>query len=257
MFTHQEDKRKMKKRNVAEIVLVVIFAGFVFFLGWTQFKVGADKCGILVSKTGGVNSESVLPGKFSWHWEFLIPTNAELRLFSLNPYTETKTVQGTLPSADVYSAVYDSHPDFSYSFGFSISGKVAPADIAALVKNGDISDSDGLKSYLDSAYTSLANKAAAFILGKAEAGSSFRPESLKTDDILNGIGAAGDWPYIVFTDFSITSSKLPDRTLYNSARDTYIEEQKRLQERAVERKKKVTELLQQFPELQDLFSGNK
>ncbi|HAH61750.1 MAG TPA: hypothetical protein DCL73_06605 [Treponema sp.] len=247
----------MKKRNIAEIVLVIIFAGFVFFLGWTQFKVGSDKCGILVSKTGGVNSEPVLPGKFSWHWEFLIPTNAELRLFGLTPYTETKTVQGTLPSADVYSAVYESHPDFSYSFDFSISGKVAPADIAELVKNGDISDSDGLKSYLDSAYTSLANKAAVFILDKAAAaGSSFRPESLKPDDILNGIETARAWPYIVFTDFSITSSKLPDRTLYNSARDTYIEEQKRLQERAVERKKKVSELLQQFPELQDLFPGN-
>jgi hypothetical protein len=245
----------MKKKNIAEIVIILIFAGFVFFLGWTQFKVKAGYCGILISKTSGISEEPVLPGKFSWHWECLVPTNAELLLFSLNPFTETKSVQGALPSADIYSAVYDTRPDFSYKFDFSISGKVAPADIVQLVKEGGITDSAGLAAYLDSAYTVLANKAAAFIIARATSGSSFRPESLKTADILNGIGATENWPHIIFIDFSITSSKIPDSTLYNSARDTYIEEQKLQQARAVERKKKVSELLQQFPELQDLFSG--
>ncbi|MCK9169206.1 MAG: hypothetical protein M0P01_02200 [Treponema sp.] len=247
----------MKKKNIAEIIIVIIFVGFVFFGGWTQFKVGPEKCGILISKTSGVNRDPVLPGKFTWHWECLIPTNAELRLFSLKPYTETKSIQGSLPSADVYSGVFDMHPDFSYRFDFSISGKAVPDDIAQLVKNGIISDSDSLNSYLDSAYSVLANKAAVFILDKIAENPSFRPESLKPDDILNGIRAAENWPFIIFTDFSISFSKLPDRTLYNNARDTYIEEQKHQRERTAERKKKVSELLQQFPELQDLFSGNK
>ncbi|MFA6856366.1 MAG: hypothetical protein WCR31_04065 [Treponema sp.] len=245
----------MKKKKIAEILIVIIFTGFVFFLGWTQFKVGAGKCGILISKTSGVNTDPVLPGKFTWHWECLIPTNAELRLFSLKPYIETKSIHGTLPSADVYSAVFNIHSDFSYRFDFSISGKAVPADIAELVKNGIVSDSDSLNSYLDSAYSALANKAAVFILDKITENPSFRPESLKSDDILNGIAAAEDWPYIIFTDFSIISSKLPDRTLYNSARDTYIAELKQQRERASARKEKVNELLQQFPELQNLFSG--
>jgi hypothetical protein len=246
----------MKKKNIAEIIIVIVFAGFVFFLGWTQFKVGAGKCGVLISKTNGINSVPVLSGKFTWHWEFLIPTNAELRLFSLTPYTEKKSIQGMLPSSDVYSAVFDTHPDFSYKFDFSISGKVDPADIAELVKTGIISDSDSLKLYLDSAYSVLANKAAGFILDKIGTYSSYRAESLKPDDILNGIGAAEEWPYIIFTDFSIVSSKLPDYTLYNSARDTYIKEHKQQQTHTEERKKKVNELLTQFPELQNLFSGN-
>jgi hypothetical protein len=246
----------MKKKSIAEISIVAVFAGFVFFLGWTQFKVGAGKCGILISKTSGVNSEPVLPGKFTWHWECLIPTNAELRLFNLTPYTEIKSIEGELPSSDVYSTVFNIRPDFSYKFDFSISGKVEPSAIAELVKKGDISDQDSLKKYLDSAYTVSAGKAASFILEKAADGASFRPESLKTEDILTGIGAAGEWPYIIFTDFAVASSKLPDRTLYNSARDTYIEEQKQQRIRAAERRKKVSELLQQFPELQDLFSGN-
>jgi hypothetical protein len=245
----------MKKRYIAEIIIILAASGFVFFTGWTQFKVPGGNCGILISKTGGVNSEPVLPGRFSWHWEYLLPTNAELRLFKLEPYTAAKTVQGTLPSADIYGTVYETPPDFSYSVGFSISAKIDPADIAELVKDSVITDSASLTAYLESAYSTLANKAAAYILDRASNAASFHAESLQTGDILAGIDALRDYPYIIFTDFSIVSSKLPDFTLYNNARSTYIENQKKLQERAVERKQKVSELLQQFPELQDIFSG--
>jgi hypothetical protein len=245
----------MKKTHIAGTVLVLIFAAVVFFFGWTQFKVKAGTCGILISKTGGVNSDPVIPGQFSWHWESLIPTNAELRMFSTAPYTAVKTAEGTLPSAETYGSVYDTKPDFTYRFDFSVSARVDPQGIAELVKEGVVTDSSGLTAYLDSAYTVMANKASAYILDRAAANPSFRPESLKTSDILNGTGAAEIWPYIVFTDFSVTSAKLPDYTLYTNARDSYIQEQKRLQARASERKKKVGELLEQFPELQDLFSG--
>lgn len=245
----------MKKIHIAEIIIILAAAGFIFFTGWTQFKVAGGTCGILISKTGGVNSDPVLPGRFSWHWEYLLPTNAELRLFKLKPYTAERAVQGTLPSADIYSTVYDATPDFSYSVAFSISAKIEPADIAELVKDSVVTDSDSLNAYLDAAYSTLANKAAAYILGRKESSASFHPESLQTGDILAGIDASRDYPYIMFTDFSITSSKLPDFILYNNARSSYIENQKKLQERAVERKQKVSELLQQFPELQDIFSG--
>ena len=52
-------------------IILVLFSGALFFIGWTQFRVKADTAGVLVSKTGGVNENVIEGGEFSWHWEFL------------------------------------------------------------------------------------------------------------------------------------------------------------------------------------------
>ena len=146
------------KKVIAIFFILLVSAGVVFYFGWTQFKVGAGECGVLISKTSGVNSEPVLPGKFSWHWESLLPTNAVLRVFSLKPRTVTKTVSGSLPSADVYSTAFQSAPDFSYRFDFICTARVTPENIIALVKSGIVTDAESLDAYLDSSCTALAGK---------------------------------------------------------------------------------------------------
>ena len=80
-------------------IILVLFSGALFFIGWTQFRVKADTAGVLVSKTGGVN-ENVIEGReFSWHWEFLLPTNAQLRLFSTKPVMVEKKEQPAMGMA--------------------------------------------------------------------------------------------------------------------------------------------------------------
>ena len=245
----------MKKKHVVEIIILLLSACVVFFLGWTQFRVGAGKCGILVSKTGGVNRQPVIPGKFTWHWECLLPTNTDLRIFSLKPYSSVKTIRGELPSADIYSSSYDKAPDFTYDFSFTVSEKVTPENLVALVQDSTFTDSAGLFSYLDSAADVLSKKAAAYLLDKSSSDPSFKPSSITMQEYLDVIDAKREYPHITFAGFTLSSCRIPDRELYDSAREAYLSQEKAKQARAAERKKKVNELLDQFPELRSLFSS--
>ena len=245
----------MKKKHIAEIMIILILVCVVFFFGWTQFRVGAGNCGILVSKTGGVNSQPVVPGKFTWHWECLLPTNADLRIFSLKPYSSVKTIKGELPSADIYSSSYDKAPDFTYDFSFAVSEKVTPENLVSLVQDSAITDSAGLSAYLDSAADVLSKKASAYLLDKSSSDPLFKPSSVTMQEYLDVTGAKRDYPYITFAGFTLSSCRIPDRELYDSAREAYLAQEKAKQALAAERKKKVNELLDQFPELRSLFSS--
>ena len=244
------------KKGIAIFFILLVSAGVVFYFGWTQFKVEAGECGVLISKTSGVNREAVLPGKFSWHWECLLPTNSVLRVFSLKPRTVTKTVSGSLPSADVYSTAFQTAPDFSYRFDFICTARVTPENIIALVSGGIVTDAESLDAYLDASCTALAGKAASYILIKSSDSTDFQPETVTSEELLEGVRASIDYPNIVFDNFAVLSAKLPDRVLYNSARDAYIQAQHIQQVRTEARNRDVTELLKTYPELQGSFSGS-
>ena len=82
-------------KNFICFVILLIFAAFVFFIGWTQIKVKPGTVGVVQSKTGGIDKKPVIPGKFSWHKEFLIPSNAKLNVFDVKPYNGTKTINAS------------------------------------------------------------------------------------------------------------------------------------------------------------------
>ena len=73
--------KKAVRSFITCLVILVIFGGAVFFIGWTQLRIKPDCVGVIKSKTSGVQKKPVYPGMFSWNWEFLIPTNADLKLF--------------------------------------------------------------------------------------------------------------------------------------------------------------------------------
>ena len=130
-------------------IILVLFSGTLFFIGWTQFRVKADTAGVLVSKTGGVNENVIEGGEFSWHWEFLLPTNAQLRLFSTKPVMVEKRISGELPSGSVYAGLYKNSPDFSYNFDFLISAAVSKDSLPSLVKDGSLTDQNSLEKYIN------------------------------------------------------------------------------------------------------------
>ena len=239
------------KKFIACIIVLLIAAGTVFFFGWTQFKVGADSCGVLISKTGGVDSEPILPGKFSWHWECLLPTNATLKTFSTKPHVVSKSASGELPSADVYGSMFDVAPNFSYRFDFMMTCRVTSENIIELIRDGLVADDESLDAYIDSSCASLASKAAAHILAKSFEDSSFRAESLATSELRSLVNAANDFPHIDFTHFAVTASRVPDSMLYTRARELFLDAQK-FEAKESERDKRMSELLS---ELQQLSSG--
>ncbi|MGP1495897.1 MAG: hypothetical protein ACTTJG_03745, partial [Treponema sp.] len=123
----------MTKKGKSFLVLLLLFSSAVFFLGWTQIRIKPDTIGIVVSRTNGISSNVAESGKFSWHWQFLIPKNAELRSFSVLPYNFKKTVEGFLPSSDVIGTAVHGKPDFSYMVELSVSLSISPEGIIKLM----------------------------------------------------------------------------------------------------------------------------
>ena len=202
------------KKFLACVLILAVFTGAVFYIGWTQFRVKPDTIGIVVSKTSGVNEKPVLNGEFAWHWQFLLPSNATLKTFQIKPVRVQKTINGTLPSGEAYASIYGAQGLFDYSFTFDILLTVSPEAVVELMQLNKVTDDTDLTAYLEGAASTLAQKAANYILTRAEGNPSFRTESLKREEILRGIQIYKDFPEIDVSVFAITSSKLPDYNMY-------------------------------------------
>ena len=202
------------KKFLACVLILAVFAGFVFYTGWTQFRVKPDTVGIVVSKTSGVDEKPVLNGQFAWHWQFLLPTNATLKTFQIKPVSVQKTVNGTLPSGEAYASIYGAQGLFDYSFTFEILLTLSPEALVQLMQLNKITDDKDLNEYLEGAAATLAQKAANYILTRAEGNQSFRVESLKREEILRGIQIYKDFPELDVSVFAIKTSKLPDYNMY-------------------------------------------
>ena len=212
------------KKFLACVFILAVFSGVVFYYGWTQYRVKPDTIGIVVSKTNGVDDKPVENGKFAWHWQFLLPTNATLKTFQIKPLNTTKTITGSLPSGEAYASIYGAEGLFNYSFTFDISLTLSPEAIVELMKLNKISDDSDLTAYLEGAAGTLAQHAANFILSKAQENQSFRVESLRREEILRGIQIYKDFPEIDVSVFSIQSSKLPDYNMHKKIQNMQPDE---------------------------------
>ena len=142
----------------------------------------------MTSKTGGLYPEPIENGHFLWRWEKLIPTNANITTFSLEPCTFSKSVSGSLPSAQIYSKQLNPSPDFSYNIQADISLSLSPKQILALVRDKGIENQEDLESYLEGKAGLVAQKTVDFLLNK---------------------------------DKSFTLAKLPDMKMYKSAVESF------------------------------------
>lgn len=198
-------------------VIIVLFCGALFFLGWTQFRVKNDTVGVLVSKTGGVDETVIESGTFSWHWEFLIPTNAQLLLFNTKPVLIERTVSGELPSGSVYARFYTNSPDFSYNFDFSLSAVISEDAILSLVRKNSISGQDSLVSYLENAADYFIGFAVRKLLSLPE-NSIILPEAIDFDAVFKDIDISEKYPGVTFDTVSVRNIRIPDYALYQKAR---------------------------------------
>ncbi len=216
--------KKFFKSLLTCFIILVLFAGAVFFIGWTQIRVSPNKIGVLKSKTSGVLKEPVYSGKFSWHWQFLLPTNVDFQTYELKPYSVPVKVSGVLPSGDVYSSYTDDKIDFNYNFDFNFNATVKPEAIVALAADFYISDQDSLERYVKEACDSAAKMIASEIVKKAEKDVSYYPETLSNDEILALVDLKKVSPNVEFNNVNLISVTFPDFALYNKAREVYLKQ---------------------------------
>lgn len=211
----------MKKFFIC-IFIIAIFGVFVFFIGWTQIKVKPNNIGIVISKLGGINEKPIIPGEFSWNKEFLLPTNAELKIFELVPLNTTKTISGKLPSANIYSSFFTSGIDFNYEITYSLTLNITPQDLVALYKQNKISNSEDIKLYLENSADGICQFATEYILKKSENNPNFKIESIRRNDLIKNIDIYEQFPNVEISLFAITNSHLPDFNLYKKLQNQIL-----------------------------------
>ncbi len=212
----------MKKFFIC-VLIVTIFGVFVFFRGWKQIKVKPNEVGVVISKLGGINEKPIVPGTFSWNKEFLLPTNAELKIFNLTPLNTTKTISGKLPSANIYSSFFTTDIEFNYQITYSISLNITPQDLIVLLEQNKIKNSDDLQSYLSNCADSICQIATEYILKKAENNPSFRVETFRRNDIAKNVDFYEQFPNVEISVLAITNSELPDFLLYKKLQNQVLE----------------------------------
>lgn len=216
--------KKFLKNLLACFIILLIFSGTVFFMGWTQIRIKPDCIGVLKSKTGGVMKSPIYPGKFSWHWEFLLPTNAELKIFELKPYSFSKKISGSLPSGEVYGEVLSSNVDFSYSFDFDFSISVSAQSVVNLFSSRVISGQEGLERHLEQECDSAAKALASEIMKKIEKDPQFKPETLTFEDLKKLVNLEERYSGLQFNSVVLKKALYPDYSLYEKARSVYLKQ---------------------------------
>ena len=217
------------KKFLLSLFILAVFAGAVFFLGWVQFSVPAGHVGILVSKTGGINPEPVVPGQFRWTWEKLLPTNCEILIFRPVPQECTFSRSGTLPSAELYSRFLDGNPDFSWKLSASLSVAAAEDALPDLVRRFGLRSDEDLRALLDSEAEKAFQTAAEKYLEAAAQQAFSGEDSPLSVSVFSGVPVfavfAGDALPEGFSlaAANVTDSHLPDFRLYARGAEVYGE----------------------------------
>lgn len=211
------------------LFFLLAFSIAVFFAGWVQFSVPAGKYGVLVSKTGGFNPSPIKPGRFRWQWECLLPTNARVIIFDLSPVTVTASSAGTLPSGDVYSKMLEGDPDFSWSVGIKITGRIDPERLPTLVRDASITEQTGLDAWTKARLEALATESIAHAMSDlASNGNSVSSPAADTGAIVRlfreALATSSDGEIEVL-ECVPAISKVPDIALYALASRTYADYQ--------------------------------
>lgn len=213
----------MKKSNIC-FFIILIFAGFVFWKGWTSLRVKPDSFGVVFTKTNGVLDKPIIPGEFSWNWQFLLPTNAKLELFAIEPVSIQQKSTGQLPSGELYTKSLNSNYSFDYQINYDISITLSTEAVVELIKLNQVTNNDDLKKYLEAAAKTIAQYTTDLILKRIQENPCFRPESLRTEDILRSIQSYKEFPLVEVFSISISDVKLPDWDSYNKLKNIFLYE---------------------------------
>ncbi|HSV56512.1 MAG TPA: hypothetical protein VLH39_05320 [Magnetospirillaceae bacterium] len=213
----------MKKFAVLFILITLMALG-IFLAGWVQIRVPAGFFGVYVTKTRGWNAEVIHPGSFSWTWEALIPTNLRLLHFSLEPRTETVSLEGSLPSAEVYSDFAAGKPDFSYSVTFTITAAVKPEALPGIAESRGVDTQEALDSWLADRIRTTGETLRGLIatggMDEAWMTALLRGDPEITSDLAARITQRV--PELEILEVSALSLRIPDLELYNAVKAQYL-----------------------------------
>ena len=198
-------------------ILLIAVAAYVFVAGWTQIVLPPSTSAVLFTKTSGYHSEVLRAGEFSWSWERVIPYNATLFLFDLQPQTFTIQSSGVLPSGADLAAVLPSATDFSFDITIVLTLAVRPEALPALLETQGLTPAD-LPDWT-ARYAETIGAAAREMLQRQPATALLDLTALEAE-IAEALEMR--FPTIELAALRITNVRLPDLELYQHARAIYL-----------------------------------
>ena len=223
------------KKFLISLLLIIIFAGAVFFIGWGQFAVPAGSYGVMVSKTSGISQKTIVPGEFCWFWERLLPTNTSMRIFSIIPVTRTTTISGELPSADIYSPMLEGSPNFSYKFSVQTELMMKSNYLPNFVRRTDAKENEQLQEYLNQQGDLIAQEVIQYILSKSlDNANNLMLLATDTEELKTGINADSKFKDLEISNITVKTAQMPDTELYNIAKASYAEFQAKVKQSLAE-----------------------
>lgn len=255
---------------IITLILLTGAAGAVFYFGWIQFDLPENTYGVLYSKTSGYDEEVFVPGKFSWRWERVLPTNSELIEVEVKTQSAILEYKGELPSADLYSSTLPNKTDFSINLTVRLSYRIIEERLPSLIEDGMLKNESLPHFYerIETEYLNLIKEGSKdfFIQNLTITNESYKElEGILADKIRSR------YSYLDVQSFTVQYISYPDLELYSKTRDLYhqILERKKETEIAMEKwsiESKVNldtkieiltrygELLSKYPILVDYFA---
>lgn len=216
---------KAFRKLIIVTLIVLACAAAVFFFGWTQFSVPAGKYGVMLSKSGGYYPQAIMPGNFTWRWERIVPTNAQILVFDLTPRQVNYMADGTLPSADRYAKVLNTKDDFSWSFGMDTLVTLKPGQLVSIVEKNTIQTQEALESYIDSHIQAMLQTIMYRYVSEL-IDNPYEYQQIKTDYHILSEKIKGELAKTAGQDFSVeavtlTKLTIPDIHTYKIAEQAY------------------------------------
>lgn len=216
---------KAFRKLIIVTLIVLACAAAVFFFGWTQFSVPAGKYGVMLSKSGGYYPQAIMPGNFTWRWERIVPTNAQILVFDLTPRQVNYTADGLLPSADRYAKVLNTKDDFSWSFGMDTLVTLKPGQLVSIVEKNTIQTQEALESYIDSHIQAMLQTIMYRYVSEL-IDNPYEYQQIKTDYHILSEKIKGELAKTAGQDFSVeavtlTKLTIPDIHTYKIAEQAY------------------------------------
>ena len=211
------------KKALVSLIILILFGAAVFYLGWVQFDVPIGNYGLMLSKTSGVYPELIHSGKFLWRWERLLPTNTQLRLFSLDPVVQTDTFSSSLPSAQLYATKLEGNPDFTYTITVESTGKIQPQDLIPLVEQHNLQDQEALEKLIRDEIHQFNVAVTAYLLEETQNDTTgLRIQTVTTQELVEATAFTERAPWLEIVSTDIRNVKMPDASLYLTAKNAYL-----------------------------------
>lgn len=216
----KEGKSAFKKfKNRLSFFIVLVFAAFVFYLGWIQIKIPEGKYALVYTKTGGYDSTLIAPGQFVWRWENLLPQNMTIHFLELKQQREELKIEGFLPSGELYGEYINKSDAFRYLLDVSYTFSLKDDQVRFIVESEAFSP-----QALDEQYALYRQEANSLIETILLAHTPFRPEDIQDVESTVAVAVAEADSRFNVDSLKLRTFRYPDFLLYEKTREYFLNE---------------------------------